>query len=682
MSALPFGDRDEEPVFAIVERFRQAQEQLEKVVGGQIDAVLSTSGQPYLLRSAQGKLLESVAAKDRAAQLHFSIINALPSPVALLNAAGVIAAVNQAWTQRAAHSLQGPGCEVGRNYVEVCGLDLRCTVGETERAQRGIDRVLAGAVDHYTQEYSCLSAGDTEWFKLVVSPLQSGVREGAVVMHIDVTEQKTAELESRAQAAFPRYNPHPVLAFAKDGRIVYRNQAATRLIEEFGGEILPADLHAFVVDCLASGLGKQLQTHLGNRTLAWSFHRIPEEELVHCYATDVTELLGLEAQLRQSQKLETVGQLAGGIAHNFNNILTVVMGHASMLTALPNAPEAVLTSAARITEVAKRASDLVRQLLTFSRRQVLDMASLDLCQVLESTATILRQVLGADIVVRSECSPNLPCVRADHMMLEQVLLNLAVNARDAMPEGGTLLLRADAVQVFAPEARPLPDGSVKQFVRLTVQDNGCGMPPEVLAKVFEPFFTTKDVGKGTGLGLATVYGIVQQHGGWVSVVSEVGQGTTFQLYLHCAPTAPPVPLPPAEHLKSKPPAAAPENATILLVEDEPLLRAIDIQILEEAGYEVIAAASGPEAIKTWQTRSGDIDLLFTDMQMPGGISGRNLAKELRRWKPELRVLFTSGYSLEMVGRGATLDAHETFLQKPYPLGTLLEAVGRSLHPEE
>ncbi|MBV9126993.1 MAG: response regulator [Verrucomicrobia bacterium] len=673
MNASILCDQSEEFVFGVVERFRQVEEQLENAIGGQIDAVLGVNGQPYLLRTAQGRLLESVAAERRASQLHSSIINALPAPVALLNAAGVIVAVNQAWTQRAAHSRLGPGCEVGRRYVEVCGLDLHATLSEVERAQLGINQVLIGKIDQYTQEYSCSSECGTEWFKLVVSPLQSGITEGAVVMHVDVTDQKTAELESRTHAAFPSYNSHPVLAFSKGGRLVYRNRAATHLLEEFGGEILPADLHASLAECLTSGCGKLLETKLGTRTLSWSFQPIPDEEIVHCAATDVTELLSLEAQLRQSQKMETVGQLAGGIAHNFNNLLTVVIAHASRLSAQSSAPEIVLNSAARITEVAKRAADLVRQLLAFGRRQVMELKSLDLKIVLESTATILRQVLNADIAVRVEWPPNLPCVRADHMMLEQVLLNLAVNARDAMPEGGELVIRADAVEVSTLEARQQQGGSAGEFVRLTVRDTGCGMTPDVLAKVFEPFFTTKDVDKGTGLGLATVYGIMQQHGGWIEVRSELGRGTTFQIYLHRAP-APPVLVAEAENPSSQPIAVVPADARILLVDDEPLLRGVVIQILEGAGYEVVAAGSGPEAIQCWLARGGDINLLLADMQMPGGMSGRVLAAELRRWKPELPVILTSGYTGEMVGCAASLGSKDAFLQKPYPMEKLLDMI--------
>ena len=482
--------REGTPVFALIEQFRQLQEQLETVAGDQIDAVLSPSGKPYLLRTAQERLLESVATERSAAQMQSSIINALPAPVALLDTFGSIVAVNQAGTDKIVRPLPEPGSEDIRSYTEIFGLGLCSPDGVMERAQRGIDGVLAGEFEHYHQEYSCPSKNGTEWFKLEVSPLQSGTTGGAVVMHVDVTEQKMAELETRAQAAFPRFSPHPVLAFAKGGRVVYRNRAATQLLEKFGGEILPADLYAFVEGCLSSGHGKLLQTHLGNRTLSWSFHPIPDDEIVHCYATDITEMLSMEAQMRQSQKMETVGQLAGGIAHNFNNILTIVMGHASLLAAPECSPEAVLNSAERITEVDKRASELVRQLLTFSRRQVMDLASLDLCAVLESTATMLRQVLNAGIVVHVECPSTLPCVRADYMMLEQVLLNLAVNARDAMPDGGELSIQADLVQVSASEAHMQTGASAGEFVRLSVHDTGCGMPPEVVAKVFEPFFTS------------------------------------------------------------------------------------------------------------------------------------------------------------------------------------------------
>jgi two-component system, cell cycle sensor histidine kinase and response regulator CckA len=385
---------------------------------------------------------------------------------------------------------------------------------------------------------------------------------------------------------------------------------------------------------------------------------------------DITDRLALEGKLRRAQKMECVGRLAGGVAHDFNNILTIIQGHASLLAgeALTGAQH---EAAEEISVAADRAASLTRQLLAFSRRNVIQPRNLDLNDTLNAMAKILQRVLGEDIALEVRYAANLPPVFADPGMFEQVVVNLAVNSRDAMPKGGRLDLSLRAVALTRAQAEQMNDARPGTFVALTVRDSGCGIAPEHLEHLFEPFFTTKDVGQGTGLGLATVYGIVQQHHGWIAVESEVGRGTKFEIYL------------PASE-KPLAPAAAPAKTIlggaerILLVEDEEPLRELVHCVLESYGYHVTDAPSGLRALDLWQEHQKNFDMLLTDIVMPDGVTGRDLADILKQQKPELRVLFSSGYSSDIIGKDFVLSDGVNFLQKPYNPQTLAETVRHCL----
>ncbi|MFO1501142.1 MAG: PAS domain-containing protein [Verrucomicrobiota bacterium] len=387
-------------------------------------------------------------------------------------------------------------------------------------------------------------------------------------------------------------------------------------------------------------------------------------------AADITQRHLLELQLRQAQKMESIGQLAGGIAHDFNNLLTVIQGHANLLLDLPECGRDLRESAEQISLAAERSAALTRQLLTFSRKQAMQAAPLNLNDAVRDFAKMLKRILGADVVLEVRCAAELPPVHADVAMLEQVLMNLVVNARDAMPAGGKLFLRTK-LQVLNAEHLHLqarPQAKPGEYVCLEVEDTGCGISQANLTRIFEPFFTTKEVGRGTGLGLATVYGIIEQHRGWLTVYSEVGLGTVFRVYL-----------PALSSFAEKPKELAAiemvgGHETILLVEDEPPLRMLVRDLLERLGYTVYEAGSGPEAEKIFQEFDGRIDLLLTDVIMPGGITGFELAKKLRVDRSDLAVLYTSGYSQELVCRDQQLQEGVNFLQKPHPPRLLAESV--------
>ncbi len=392
-------------------------------------------------------------------------------------------------------------------------------------------------------------------------------------------------------------------------------------------------------------------------------------------AQDITQRLNLEQQILQSQKMQAIGLLAAGIAHDFNNILTIIQGHAELLLGQDDLPALGREDAERIAVAAERAAHLTRQLLTFSRRQAMFARPMQLNDALAEAAGMLGRVLGANITLRCELNPSLPPIEADASMLDQIVTNLAVNARDAMPRGGVLTLATRLVEIPAdassrnPKARPGP------AVCLCVRDTGCGIPAEKLPHIFEPFFTTKEVGKGTGLGLAAVHGIVEQHHGWIEIVSEVGRGTTVEIFL--PPCAGPVE---EDEPFSSPPPPVPEAEclTVFVVEDDHSVRALVRKTLERGGYRVLEAVDGPSAQAVWIREKHRIDVLFTDMMMPNGLSGRDLSEMFLSDRPDLRVIYASGYSPEVALPGFLESETQMFMQKPYLPTELLATLGRFL----
>jgi PAS domain S-box-containing protein len=384
---------------------------------------------------------------------------------------------------------------------------------------------------------------------------------------------------------------------------------------------------------------------------------------------DVTAQKQLEEQLRQSQKMEAIGQLAGGVAHDFNNLLTVINGHASLLTASGCLSDGAAKSAHQISQAAERAATLTRQLLAFGRRQLMQPRLLDLNEVVAQMTKMLGRILGEDVALQMNYSPQAARVQADAGMMEQVLLNLVVNSRDAMPKGGLLTIKISTQELDARRLASHPEGRVGQFVCLSVIDTGCGIPTENLRRIFEPFFTTKEIGKGTGLGLATVYGIVQQHRGWIEVDSEPGHGTTFRVFLPRSQDTTKA----ANEPKPEPTARG-GTETILVVEDEAPVRELVCHLLSTHGYHVLQAESGAKALKIWQQSKDRINLVLTDLVMPNQMNGRELAERLWAERPELKILFTSGYSADVVGADFFLRPGINYLQKPYHPRRITSAV--------
>jgi two-component system cell cycle sensor histidine kinase/response regulator CckA len=375
-----------------------------------------------------------------------------------------------------------------------------------------------------------------------------------------------------------------------------------------------------------------------------------------------------EEQFRQAQKMEAVGRLAGGVAHDFNNVLSVILSYGEMMLEALKEDDPMHGDVEEVLKAAKRAADLTKQLLMFSRQQVLEPKVLDLNEVLGGMAKMLRRLVGEDVELSMATAAALGTVRADRGSIEQIVMNLAVNARDAMPRGGKLTIETANVVLDEAFAREHLGAKAGPAVLLAVSDSGTGMDRATQARIFEPFFTTKEQGKGTGLGLSTVFGIVQQSGGSIWVYSEVGVGSTFKVYLPVTGTGTV-----AEPHATQPPATLRGSETILLVEDEEQVRAVARGILKRQGYRVVVAQSAGEALLLCESHEGAIDLLLSDVVMPR-MSGPELARRLAALRPGMKILCMSGYTDDAVVRHGALEAGIAFIQKPFTPDSLTRKV--------
>jgi signal transduction histidine kinase/ActR/RegA family two-component response regulator len=403
-------------------------------------------------------------------------------------------------------------------------------------------------------------------------------------------------------------------------------------------------------------------------------------QLVKSLQQEVTERKEAQRALQASQefvmrqeRLAAVGQLAAGLAHEFNNILTITQGHASLLMDNPNLDEDSIKSLAIINDSVERTAWLVKQMLAFSRKQVMRQQLLEVKETLADTGKMLGQMLGRQVTLRFEVAADLPPILADPDMFQQIIVNLVVNARDAMSSGGQLTIRAGQAAFTAADVSSQAERRAGPFIRLSVSDTGSGMDNAVVQHLFEPFFTTKEVGKGMGLGLATVHGMVTQHQGWIEVKSEVGKGTTFDIYF-------PIAARPARKVEAEPAASASSagKETVLIVEDEEMLREMLREILTANGYQVLEAGNGEEAVRLWEENPDRVELLLTDNVLPDGITGLALAAKLREAAPDLPVILSSGCSAEALLADRDAPAGCSFLAKPYRPAQLVQAVRQAL----
>lgn len=574
---------------------------------------------------------------------------------------------------------------VGRPHVERFPEHLRAAL-----AKRISERTTGG--DWAGEFEDIRKDGSRVWIHARVSPFTdaSGRRAGILGVAYDITARLQAEealrLRDRAIQAVSQgiliTDPHQA-----DNPIIYASPSFEQLTGYTAAEVLGRncrflqgkDTDPAAVDIIRTAVRErragtvELLNYRKDGTPFWNALTIDPvfdgERLTHFVGvqTDVTERRKLEAQYRQGQKMEAFGQLAGGVAHDFNNLLTIINGSAELLLAEFQLTDPRRDALAAIRDAGERAAGLTAQLLAFSRKTIVEPKVLDLNEVVEQIGKMLRRVLGEDIVFISILSSRLGRVKVDRGQLDQVIMNLSINARDAMPTGGRLTIETKNRELRAEQCPSSGDYRPGLYVQLQISDTGCGMTDEVKAKIFEPFFTTKEIGKGSGLGLATVYGIVKTYGGHVEVWSELNRGTVVTVLLPAVLEAPS----PADTSSGAPSRRG--NETLLIVEDEPAVRKFMRIALERHGYRVLDAKDGTDAIQAAERHDGPIHLLLTDVVMPG-LGGREVAKRVQARHPETRVLYLSGYTDDAVVRHGVVESIDAFLQKPFTPSSLAKKV--------
>ena len=626
--------------------------------------------------------------RERVAAMMSAALDALPAHVALLDQSGAIVGVNRAWRSFAAQNgFEGDDGGVGTNYLQICEQATGPESDEAAIVAGGLRRVLAKQSDGFVRRYACHAPGNPRWFQLSVTPLAGRDAAGAIVMHLDVgkvaadalrsSEERFAQLAENIQEVFwmrdARHDSFLYVSPAFDSMWGRSSASVYESPRAWFEAIHPDDRDRVATApervLLATGALTRFETTYRiirpDGAVRWirdrSFPVASSDGSVHRIvgtATDITEQRELEEQFRHAQKMESVGRLAGGIAHDFNNLLTVINGLADLL----------LDGAARNTEVQEdletirlagdRAARLTQQLLALSRQQMLKPEVVNLEALVGGLRNMLQRLLGEDVALMMAVPETPWLIKADPGQVEQVVLNLAINARDAMPEGGTLRIGIRNVHLDDTHVAVHPRVPPGAYVQLSVSDTGVGMDEATRERIFEPFFTTKPKGKGTGLGLSTVYGIVEQSGGGIWFTSTLGKGSTCTLYL------PRVDATGAATRQRAEVAAHPGVETVLLVEDETMLREFATRILEGAGYTVHAAANADEALQLSDAYDGPIHLLLTDVVMPG-VNGRALAEQVCLRRPDVRVLYMSGYTDDAIVRHGVLEDAKHFVGKPY-----------------
>lgn len=545
----------------LIELLQETQQRILSLTDGHVDAVVPASGMLLLLPETQMHFRDQAMAYQAFAAERSSILDALPAHVALLNAKGEIRAVNASWLAFAGALNNVSGYAVGESYFDFWKMGK--VFGDVDAALviSGVESVLQRKQRQFHFEYCLPVLASRPWFRLVVAPLADKTEHGAVVMHIDITDQK-----------------------AKD------------------------------------------------------------------------------EQIRQMQRLDALGQLTGGVAHDFNNLLTVIMGNGEALLASLENDEIRRGWAELVVMASERGAALTNRLLAFARRQALAPERVDLRALIAGMAKLLRRTIGEHVTIVLPSGEGPYHVLADPSQLENALINLCLNARDAMPKGGVITIGIDQAEVAAAGPLPPPDLQPGSYVELTVTDNGCGMDQLTSARAFEPFFTTKPAGRGSGLGLSAVYGFIRQSSGAISIVSEVGIGTKVRLWLPRADIC----ISPIEAQHRSDPQGSAER--ILLVEDDDMVSQYVRQQLDNLGYRVVAVSTAAEALARFQD-DGGFDLLFTDIIMPGGMNGLELVDAARKLRPGLRFLLTSGYA-DALDEAARAQYTANLLPKPYRRGTL------------
>ncbi len=638
-------------------------------------------------RAAEEAQRNSARALRRLAERQTAVIDALPAHVCLIDPDGRIVSVSRSWGEFALACGAGTS-GAGDSYFAF--LERGCRLEYVDAMTQGVAAVLAGRRVEFSGDYACRRRdGSLRWYRLMLAPMAPLLEQGAVAMHLDVTSNKVAEEALRREKEFSEF----LIKSTTEGILVFDRAFEIKLwnpgIEAITGvapdlalrrsafEVLPFIAGTPCERAMRGALEGQDASLFDQRYALPSTGRNGFYEAYFApllssgqevvggigFLRETTERRRIEDALRQAQKMEAVGQLTGGIAHDFNNMLTVIAGNLELLeTKLAHEPR-LLRLVTSASLAASRAEKLTQQLLTFSRRQQLRPQPVDLNQIIVGLDDLLHRTVGETVEIHTSLAPDIWSAMADPNQLETALLNLVLNARDAMTGGGHITLETANVEIARGHAQIAPGA----YAMLAITDTGSGMSEHVLAHVFEPFFTTKEIGKGTGLGLAQVYGFINQSQGHVRIDSKEGQGTTVRLYLPRAEGAPGIGLPaPSREQPYR------GSETVLVVEDDHGVRDFAASVLRELGYRVLEASSGDSALQLLES-IGAVDLLFTDVVMPGRLNGVDLAREALDRRADLRVLFTSGYTTRLVEKGWPADDVE-LLRKPYRSIDLAERV--------
>jgi two-component system, cell cycle sensor histidine kinase and response regulator CckA len=514
------------------------------------------------------------------------------------------------------------------------------------------------------EEESTDRRGHTRWTLTTKVPLKNaqGKVMGVVCTGRDITERKEADERIQDLARFPDEDPNPVMRVSLDGAIHYGNQASRSFLTTWAGAQsgrIPLAYMPELLKAWATSEKRRIEVREGKNVFELTIAPIPSRGYINLYGRDVTEEKSLSEKFLQAQKMEAIGRLAGGIAHDFNNLLTVIGGYCTLMREELVEASPMRGQVEEIQRASRQAAGLTSQLLAFSRKQVLIPRVINPIALLRAVENILARLVGEDVELRTFLDPEAGNIKADPGQIEQVLMNLVANARDAMPEGGKLTIEISNRTLDNAYALEHPGAKAGEYVRLAVSDTGRGMSQEVLSHVFEPFFTTKERGKGTGLGLSTVYGIVKQSDGYVACYSEPGRGTSFTIYFPRTAESGDRTAAPVSSV-----ATLTGSETILLVEDEEMVRQFTKTLLEKSGYTVIGVPGGREALAVIESHKCGFAMLVTDVVMPQ-MSGRELARKLMQARPEVKVLFVSGYTGNAIVHRGMLDPGIDFMQKPF-----------------
>jgi PAS domain S-box-containing protein len=686
----------------LLENLREAQ-RLVVEARGTVDGVPTSSAGPVLLSAAPQTLLRGEIDYRQRAEEKAALLDALPGHIALLDRDGNVLRVNRAWRDFAvADCLSGEKhFGIGVDYPSACEKAKGIGEGLAAAVAAGVRSVLGRTTVSYSAEYACAGAQEPRWFQFLVSPMPAQSSYGAVVSHIDISELKAAErhtvdikrrLETLVSEATIGILVHD------DFKLIMANDAAARIfgyaskadlleVADFRSLFAAHEQARVVAYYEARRAGDNAPDHylvkarkrdgtettLANHAFALDWGG---RAMVCAMITDVTEQLGTEEQLRQSQKMEAVGQLTGGLAHDFNNLLMVILSGSDEILEQAGLSGETRRQVVQIGQAAERAAGLTRSLLAFSRKLPLRPQRTDINELVVNTGEMLRRTLGARVEINSVLADELWPVDIDSAQLENALVNLCLNSRDAMPAGGRLLIETANVDLdddrIAQSQGPPPGA----YVMLAVRDSGSGIAADVLDRVFEPFFTTKEVGKGTGLGLSMVYGFARQSGGGIEVSSELGVGTAIRLYLPRATDVAPAPAPPSTARAQR------GSERILVVEDDPEVRAAVVRQLQSLGYTVGQAPDASAGLVAFEAAAQPYDLLLTDIIMPGPLSSKELAEAVVLRRPATRVLYMSGYSAEAIFADGPLKADIHLLSKPFRRLELANAVRRRLETNE